>query len=490
MNKKIASEIAIGIIVILAIVIGGLFWLQNKKKTQKQVANQPVLETSVTKPAAPVDETANWQTYKNEKYSFEFKYPQNWKTLERPFNPTSDLLAAVYATNNKMLDLADIDEPNREAGRGEIIYSVEIKQHGNTENYQLGTHYLKVFSNDKLDIFFIDDSRNSRKAEFDQIQSTLKFNEILADETANWQTYKNEKYGFELKYPQAYIIQDTQDGVVVIKSPSKPESYDIKIQINQNPSNLNLSLDAIIQNRLKSNPTKIDKKITLDGQTAYEGVDPGLTSEYEILVKSGDNFYDLLFSSGNKDTLEENKAALDVNQKLILSTFKFTNKADDVANWQTFKNDKYGFSIKYPENFNVYPNNDSQCENAYFEDKIFTDNHNINVDKIVKFEIFINCKRIQGDQATELGHYSGELAKVNFLAKESVKIGDNEYIRRKFQDDASGIDKNYKNFTFYTWEIKRAENSYIFAYNKSIMVNPEGKEQKFEQILSTLKFTK
>jgi putative hemolysin len=31
LNKKIASELAIGIILILATIVGGIFWLQNKK---------------------------------------------------------------------------------------------------------------------------------------------------------------------------------------------------------------------------------------------------------------------------------------------------------------------------------------------------------------------------------------------------------------------------------------------------------------------------
>lgn len=32
-NKKIASEIAVGIVLILAIAIGGIFWMQEKKDT-------------------------------------------------------------------------------------------------------------------------------------------------------------------------------------------------------------------------------------------------------------------------------------------------------------------------------------------------------------------------------------------------------------------------------------------------------------------------
>jgi hypothetical protein len=39
MNKKIASELAIGIILIVAIVIGGIFWLQGKEQKVSSPSN-------------------------------------------------------------------------------------------------------------------------------------------------------------------------------------------------------------------------------------------------------------------------------------------------------------------------------------------------------------------------------------------------------------------------------------------------------------------
>lgn len=61
-NKKIASEIAVGIIVFLAVIIGGIFWLQGKNavtsnqspvnNNQKQGEQQPEIQKpAVQKPA-------------------------------------------------------------------------------------------------------------------------------------------------------------------------------------------------------------------------------------------------------------------------------------------------------------------------------------------------------------------------------------------------------------------------------------------------------
>ncbi|MCX6763760.1 MAG: PsbP-related protein [Candidatus Moranbacteria bacterium] len=66
MNKKIASELAIGILVLIAIVLGIVFWAGGQK-----------VQTPTIK-----DETAGWQTYKNNILGIEFKYPKDWSCVE------------------------------------------------------------------------------------------------------------------------------------------------------------------------------------------------------------------------------------------------------------------------------------------------------------------------------------------------------------------------------------------------------------------------
>ena len=63
------------VIAIVVICIGGLLHFSWQKGLIKTNPNQQPSPT----PNTSIDETANWNTYKNNEYGFEFKYPPDWK---------------------------------------------------------------------------------------------------------------------------------------------------------------------------------------------------------------------------------------------------------------------------------------------------------------------------------------------------------------------------------------------------------------------------
>lgn len=66
------------LLVILAFAVGGYYLWARNYRASHSLGPPPVVSPKVTRPTPTPDPTANWKTYTNEKYHFEFKYPPNW----------------------------------------------------------------------------------------------------------------------------------------------------------------------------------------------------------------------------------------------------------------------------------------------------------------------------------------------------------------------------------------------------------------------------
>lgn len=105
-NKKNINKIVIGIILLIAIVIAIIFWIQNKKQNIVSNSQWIVIQTPIVQKKEQlqqiksVDETLNWQTYTNIELGFEIKYPKNW-LIEEHFNKSEEF--SDPNINNKYL---------------------------------------------------------------------------------------------------------------------------------------------------------------------------------------------------------------------------------------------------------------------------------------------------------------------------------------------------------------------------------------------------
>lgn len=82
-NKKIISELAVGIVLLVALAVGGIFWLQDKKETPSvssasEVNNQDQLGDKKDNNQAIQNVPVGWKAYRHEILGIEFIYPESW----------------------------------------------------------------------------------------------------------------------------------------------------------------------------------------------------------------------------------------------------------------------------------------------------------------------------------------------------------------------------------------------------------------------------
>jgi hypothetical protein len=116
MNRQINSIFAIGFILIVSIVIGGIVWYYGNKG----IASAQILKITIQKKDASELEQADledWQNYQNDDYKFSLVFPSDWngyKATNRTFDwgtiGKSDSLDFGFPKEEALFNIAFVDK--------------------------------------------------------------------------------------------------------------------------------------------------------------------------------------------------------------------------------------------------------------------------------------------------------------------------------------------------------------------------------------------
>lgn len=216
------------------------------------------------------------------------------------------------------------------------------------------------------------------KIQQSQVTPVMKLeatNQII-DETADWKVYRNEEYGFEVKYPKEYRVKEEKGKNsdyfwIVISTPetekiieeSAGELTDEIFVIPRMPASSladELSLPEPIQ------PT--EEYFSLNTGYGYIG---SITIDQrkgfqKYITEFGLTMYTIISNPDGTWFVINGLLPFEYSKEepyfLIVKSLKFTNKCeltpcpeekDKTADWKNYRNKEYGLEIKYPKDWKV-----------------------------------------------------------------------------------------------------------------------------------------
>lgn len=203
-------------LVALGILIAIVGWMFSEHFNNQ---NQPMPPASPTVSSAPspASSTDGMKTYTNTEFGFEFQYPENWSfeinsfyspfskfnlqgnTSDKNYNPLNPAFMINIVTPD-FAEGAAISMQNLGSAGSEIVIAA-IKGMKYTYTFEGRVLIDIIIPLKSTAIIFETDQRHVDT--FNQVVTSFKF-------LSGMKTYRNEKYGFKLEYPEKYIIKENE----------------------------------------------------------------------------------------------------------------------------------------------------------------------------------------------------------------------------------------------------------------------------------------
>ena len=341
----------------------------------------------------PADNTADWQVFQSQKYGFEIKYPKDFSLGEPKVSflpdqpnqiveidfpedrfPDTNFAEAFLSVNEgesqsaidqclksvsesktpltvkkEINSIEFYEDKTSDAAAGNIYdsmvyrtiheqacYEIILTIHtGNIGNYPLGT----VKEVDKNQIW----------PALYKIFDTFKF--IDGDLSSDWEAYQNLFFGF--KHPKTWELESEKTGTQNFVS-FKDEQFGypgngyLVFSITWGPNQAGLTLDRWWELQTTRTSYRKDSETKIGDFRAFKLILPASEAgpRYIFMTKEkGGYLYDISTAGLSGKIIDE-----------ILNSFEL---APDTSAWQTYKNEEYGFEIKYPAKFKLSQDKES-----------------------------------------------------------------------------------------------------------------------------------
>lgn len=224
--------------------------------------------------------------------------------------------------------------------------------------------------------FYLLTQSNTDPATNDSVTPTLDLREEIEDDYAGWELYSNTRYGFNMKHPSDWVVtEESNASCNMSNAPAQNGGPCQLVKFQKGDTELLVAVTSLTENG----------QIGISGLGAGELQDAGTTTfgeqslETSLLVFE-EKTKQVLYNNGMAFNESDSKFFLDLSSAsadygsvdisahdhrtaaLIIGSYK----ADEYPGWNTYENEAFGLSLRYPDSFTLSEGNGEKNSDSIF----------------------------------------------------------------------------------------------------------------------------